>query len=96
MVWVASNAEVPDDAGKLPPDDAEPLLAGEDVTAAPEDAAPEAAPTEEATPDGASTEEATADGASTDDPEPEGMSTELKLGADVPDGPDGMELLPIG
>ena len=64
MVCAAERTEVPDDAGNPPPEDREPLLAGVEVTAAPEDAAPaddagadEAAGTDDAIPDGASTEE---------------------------------------
>jgi hypothetical protein len=58
----AERADVPDDAGKLPPEDRMLLpSAGEEVTAAVEDAAPDRAPTEEATAERASPDEARAE-----------------------------------
>ena len=61
-VCTAPRADEPDDAGRPPPEEREPLLrAGDDVTAAAEEAEPDAAPTEESG----------ADEAPIDDAEPE-------------------------
>ena len=65
IVCAAERTEVPDDAGNPPPEDTEPLLAGVEVTAASE----EAAPADDAAFDGAAgTDDAIPDEASTDEP----------------------------
>jgi hypothetical protein len=95
IVCTAERIDVPDDAGNPPPEDEEPLLAGVEVTAASE----EAAPADDAGSDGAAeTDEATPDGTSTDEPT-ETCGMELKpvpTGSEAPLVPTGTELFPMG